>query len=90
MKHSNIILIIGIWLIIVMIAGIPMGMKKILVILPALFLVAMGITAMRNEYKVKKEVIAQHDEIIQDIVEDIVSESEEIIDQEVKKLRDIL
>lgn len=90
MKHPKIILILGIWFVFVTIMGIPSSIKKVLIIIPALFLITLAITAIRNNNLIRKKAVSQHNEFIQDIVEDIVNETEEIIDQKTEKLRDIL
>lgn len=94
MKHPKIILVLGIWFVLIPLTGIPMAFKKVLLIIPALFLITMAITALRNERSDKHNFSLEHDELIQeiaqDIAEDIVHESDETTNQEVKKLRDIL
>lgn len=94
MKHPKILLALGIWFTLIPLTGIPTGLKKILLIIPALFLIAMAITVLRNQYSNKDRFSLEHDELIQeiaqDIAEDIVHESDETTNQEIKKLRDIL
>ena len=49
MKHPKIILVLGIWFVLIPLTGIPMAFKKVLLIIPALFLITMAITALRND-----------------------------------------
>jgi uncharacterized membrane protein len=94
MKYPKILLFLGIWFTFIPLLALSTGFKKILLVIPGLFLIAIAITAMRAERANKNNFSLQHDELIQelaqDIAEDIVQESDEITHQEVKKLRDIL
>lgn len=94
MKHPIILMVLGFWFIIISLSGVPVGMKKLLITIPALFLIALAITAFRNELSLKNDFSLQNDELIQelaqDIAEDIVHESDVLTSQEVRKLHDIL
>ena len=92
MKHAKILLFLGIWFFIIPIIGIPVGIKKILLIVPALFLIAMAITRIRAEIhnnlsETQEELIH---EIAEGIAENLVQEANTTTNQELKKLRDIL
>lgn len=94
MKHAKIILILGIWFFVIPLLGVPVGIKKILLCIPALFLIAMAITAIRTDRGVHDEFSENQKELIhelaEDIAEDIVEEANYTTQQEMKKLRDIL
>lgn len=94
MKHPIILMVLGFWFIIITLSGIPTSIKKLFIIIPALFLIALAITEFRNERSLKNNFSLQNDELIQelaqDIAEDIVNESDALTSQEVKKLHDIL
>ncbi len=90
MKQSKIIIILGIWFVLVPIMGIPLSIKKFLIIVPGLFVIAMGITMMRSD-RLRKSLLHKKDkEIIHNIAEDVVEEVNEITEQEMKNLRDVL
>jgi|JI10StandDraft_1071094.scaffolds.fasta_scaffold914148_2 hypothetical protein len=94
MKHAKILLLLGIWFFIVPLSGIPVGIKKILLVVPALFLIAMAITRIRAERKNNDQFSETQEELIHEIAEDIagdiVEEANMATNQELKKLRDIL
>ncbi len=94
MKHPKILLFLGIWFLIIPITGIPLAFKKILLVVPALFLIAMAITQLRSDRGVHKQFSEEHDELIKEIAgeiaEDIVEQANVETAQEVRKLRDIL
>ncbi len=94
MKHAKILLLLGIWFFIVPLTGIPVGIKKILLVVPALFLIAMAITRIREKKKNNDQFSETQEELIhelaEDIAEDIVGEANMATNQELKKLRDIL
>lgn len=95
MKQSRIILFLGIWFAILPILGIPNHIKKLLIIIPGLFLIAMGITLIRSEKNKKDSSFSNNQEeliheIAEEITEDIIQEANYTTQQEVKKLRDIL
>ncbi len=94
MKHSKILLFLGIWFFIIPILGIPFSYKEFLLIIPALFLIAMAITRIRAEKNMHNRFAGENEELIQeiaeDLAEDIVEEANITTNQELKKLRDIL
>jgi hypothetical protein len=94
MKHAKILLFLGIWFFIIPIIGIPVGIKKILLIVPALFLIAMAITRIRAEKNIHNNLSETQEELIHEIAEGIaenlVQEANTTTNQELKKLRDIL
>lgn len=94
MKHAKIILLLGIWFFIIPLTGIPFTIRKILLVVPALFLIAMAITALRSERKMHSEFSESQEELIHEIAEEIAEEIVEDADmdtqQELKRLRDIL
>ncbi len=94
MKHSKIILTIGIWFLIIPLLGIPLSVKKFLLVIPALLLIAMAITAIRNERDDFPNISSDHEELIhevaEDIADDIINHADEVTTHEMKKLRDIL
>ena len=94
MKHAKMLLFLGIWFFIIPLLGIPSGLKKFLLVIPALFLVAMAITRIRSEKSVHNQFSQNQEELIHeiavDLAEDIVEEANIATGQELKKLRDIL
>ncbi len=94
MKHAKILLLLGIWFFIIPLLGIPVGIKKVLLVIPALFLVAMAITRIRAERNTHSQFSETQEELIheiaEDIAEDIVEEANMATNHEMKKLRDIL
>ena len=94
MKHAKIIFVLGMWFFIIPLLGIPVGVKKVLLCIPALFLIAMAITAIRADKRVHDDFSENQKELIhelaEDIAEDIVEEANYTTQQEMKKLRDIL
>ncbi len=94
MKHAKILLALGIWFLIIPLLGIPMGVKKILLVIPALFLIAKAITRIRAERNIHDGFSENQEELIheiaEDIAEDIVEEANTATAQEMKKLSDIL
>lgn len=94
MKQAKILLVLGVWFTLIPLAGIPLSIKKVLLVIPALFLIAMAITKIRSEKNVHHTFSKNQEELIQeiaeDIAEDIVQESNLATQQELKKLRDIL
>jgi hypothetical protein len=94
MKHAKILLFLGIWFFIIPLLGIPSGAKKFLLVIPALFLIAMAITRIRAERSVHNQFTENQEELIHeiatDLAEDIVEEANMATGQELKKLREIL
>ncbi len=94
MKQARFIIFIGIWVIIISILGIPIHVKKILIIIPSIFLIAIGITELRTAKKIASQFDPSQEELITeiagDIAEDILEESVEATKQEMRHLRDIL
>lgn len=94
MKHAKILLFLGIWFFLIPLSGIPSGIKKFLLVIPALFLIAMAITKIRSQRKIEHTFSENEEELIheiaEEIAEDIVEESSKTTEHEIKKLRDIL
>ncbi|HQV65002.1 MAG TPA: hypothetical protein PKZ56_02120 [Candidatus Paceibacterota bacterium] len=94
MKHAKMLLFLGIWFFIIPLLGIPSGLKKFLLVIPALFLIAMAITRIRAEKAVRNQFTANQEELIHeianDLAEDIVEEANMTTRHEMKKLRDTL
>jgi hypothetical protein len=94
MKHAKMLLFLGIWFFIIPLLGIPLGIKKFLLVIPALFLIAMAITRIRAERASRSTFSVNQEELIHeiatDLAEDIVEEANMTTGQELKKLRDIL
>lgn len=94
MKHAKLLLAFGIWFFIIPLLGIPVSVKKFLLIIPALFLIAMAITRIRAERHTHDTFTENQEELIheiaEDIAEDIVEEANMSMQQEMKKLSDIL
>lgn len=94
MKQARIIIFIGFWIIIVSILGIPIHIKKILMIIPGLFLITIGITELRMAKKIASQFDPSQEELIteiaEDIADDILEKSAEATKREMNHLRDIL
>jgi hypothetical protein len=94
MKHEKVLLVIGIWFVIIPLSGIPLGAKKFLLLIPALFLIFIAITGIRDQRKMRSELSRNQEELIheiaEDIAEDIVGEADATTQQEMKRLRDII
>lgn len=94
MKQARFIIFLGIWIILVSIAGIPIHIKKLLFIIPGLFMIAIGITELRMAKRVSSQFDPSQEELIndiaEDIAEDILQESTQATHREMKQLRDLL
>jgi len=94
MRHAKILLVLGIWFLIIPLLGIPSLPKKLLLVLPALFLIAMAITRIRAEKHIHDPFSENQGELIHEIAEDIavdiVEHANATTQQEMKKLREIL
>lgn len=94
MKHSKILLLLGLWFFIIPLTGIPFTARKIMLIIPALFLIAMAITAIRSERKSHSKFSETQEELIHEIAEEIAEEITEDANmdtqRELKHLKDIL
>lgn len=94
MKQARFIIFLGIWIILVSIAGIPIHIKKLLLLVPGLFLIAIGITELRIAKRMKNQFDPSQEELINEIAEDIagdiLQESNQATRQEMKHLRDLL
>lgn len=87
-------LVIGIWIMIIPFFGIPLGIKKIALIIPALFIIAMAITELRVSRKINSNFNQTNEELIhelaEEIAEDIIHDANTATEREMKQLRDIL
>ncbi len=94
MKHAKMLLFLGIWFFIIPLLGLPSGLKKFLLALPAIFLIAMAITRIRAEKAIRSQFSVNQEELIHeiaiDLAEDITEEANMTTRQEMKKLRDTL
>ncbi len=87
-------LVIGIWIMIIPFFGIPLGIKKIALVIPALFIIAMAITELRASKKINNNFNRTNEELIhelaEEIAEDIIHDANTATEREMKQLRDIL
>lgn len=94
MKHAKIFLLLGLWFFIIPLLGIPFTARKIMLIVPALFLIAMAITAIRSERKTHSKFSETQEELIHEIAEElaeeIVEDANVHTERELKHLKDIL
>jgi hypothetical protein len=95
MKQFKVIFLLGIWFVIIPITGIPLSVKKLLIIIPGLLLMAIGVTLIRTHKHKQSAPFNEHQEelvheIAEDIAEDIIHQANTTTSNEIKKLRDIL
>jgi hypothetical protein len=94
MKYPKLMLVIGIWIMIIPFFGIPLGIKKIALVIPALFIIAMAITELRMSRNNDRDSDQTNEELIhelaEEIAEDIIHNADITTEREMKQLRDIL
>ncbi len=87
-------LLLGVWFFVIPLLGIPIEAKKVLLVIPATFLIMKAITRIRKD-RIEDDQFSENQEelvreIAEDIADDIVHKADIETYHEMKKLRDIL